>query len=185
MNKWINVWNWPLRKTYYLTHPWKWIHELFINIKAAHMRMHKGYCYTDIWNFDDWFTHVAPSMLRHLADYGSCYPAVEPFETSEKWHNWLYMMAERLEECGRDTLDVLEEKNEYSQQMHEALQAAQKRWKENHPDEKHTHGQDFTPEEEELRKKYWEREKEIVKDREQFIQETFTELGKHWDCLWD
>ena len=120
-----------------------------------------------------------------MADYGSCYPAVEPFETSEKWHNWLYMIAKRLEECGRNRHDVLEEKNEYSQQMHEALQAAQKRWKENHPDEKHTLGQDFTPEEEELRKKYWEREKEIVKDREQFIQETFTELGKHWDCLWD
>lgn len=180
-----NVWNWSYRPRYYLTHPHKWIKELFINKKAAKMRVQLGYCYTDIWNFNDWFTSVAPPMLRHMADYGSACPGTEPFETPEKWHDWLHAMADRLEECGQDPFEISEKRNQYSDQMHEALRAAQERWKKNHPDEKFSQGQDFTPEEEEIRKKYLEREKQLSKEREEFIQKTFTELGKHWDCLWD
>lgn len=94
-------------------------------------------------------------------------------------------MAERLEYCNKDYFDIQDEKNEYSKQMEEILEPAYQRWLKNHHDEKNTHGQEFTPEEEEIRKKYWEREKEINDERNKYIQETFTELGKYWDSIWD
>ena len=150
------------------------------------MRMTKGWCYMDVWEFNSWFTEIAPQMLRHMADYGMAYPGGEPFDTPEKWHTWLHNMAIRLEKCGEDPIDITESQNEYAARMDEIMEAASKRWRENNPDKaKNCSGVEFTPEEEEIRNKFFKREKEIDEEMRQFIQDTFTELGKHWWCIWD
>lgn len=162
----LNVFNWAWRTRYYLIRPWKWVKELFSNIRAAWMRAIKGYCYMDVWNWDDWFCSVVPSMLRHMADHGSAYPGKEPFDTPEKWHDWLYEMAHRIERLQYD--DWMEDNNEYSK---EYLESFENDW--------------CSERQEEIRKKYYARCEEINKMRQQVLEDFGKEFFKHFDCLWD
>lgn len=162
----LNVFNWAWRTRYYLIRPWKWVKELFSNIRAAWMRAIKGYCYMDVWNWDDWFCSVAPPMLRHMADHGSAYPGKEPFDTPEKWHDWLYEMAHRIERLQYD--DWMEDNNEYSK---EYIESFENDW--------HSERQ------EEIRKKYYARCEDIHKTRQQVLEDFGKEFFKHFDCLWN
>ena len=162
----LNVFKWAWRPRYYLTKPWKWIKELFGNIRAAWMRAIKGYCYTDVWNWDDWFCSVVPPMLRHMADHGSAYPGKEPFDTPEKWHDWLYEMAHRIERLQYD--DWMEDNNEYSK---EYIESFENDW--------HSERQ------EEIRKKYYVRCQEINETRRQVLEDFGRSFFKFFDCLWD
>lgn len=162
----LNVFNWAYGKRYYLTHPWKWFKELIDNIRAAWMRAIKGYCYMDVWNWDDWFCSVAPPMLRHMANHGSAYPGGEPFDTPEKWHNWLYEMAHKIERLQYD--NWIEDNNEYSKEYMESFE------------------NDWCSErQEEIRKKYYARCQEIHKMRRQILEDFGKDFFKHFDCLWD
>ena len=162
----LNVFNWAWCTRYYLIRPWKWVKELFSNIRAAWMRAIKGYCYMDVWNWDDWFCSVVPPMLRHMADHGSAYPGKEPFDTPEKWHDWLYEMAHRIERLQYD--DWMEDNNEYSK---EYIESFENDW--------HSERQ------EEIRKKYYARCEDIHKTRQQVLEDFGKEFFKHFDCLWD
>lgn len=178
----LNVFNWAWRTRYYLIRPWKWVKELFNNIRAAWMRMIKGYCYMDVWNWDDWFCSVVPPMLRHMADHGSAYPGKEPFDTPEKWHDWLYKMAHIIERLQYD--NWLEDKNEYSKDYEKTFE--DDAYEEEHPGGPFlttTYGSSLSKEE--IRKKYYERCAEIHKTRQQALEEVFLELGRNFDCLWD
>lgn len=110
MSKWT-VWNFPYSTRYYLTHPWKWARELFQNIGAAIRRSTNGWTYSDVWNWDEWFLSTAPTMFRYLANHGSAYPGIEPFETPEKWRDWLYKIADLLES---GSTEYKEAHNEFS-----------------------------------------------------------------------
>ena len=162
----LNVFKWAWRPRYYLTKPWKWIKELFGNIRAAWMRAIKGYCYTDVWNWDDWFCSVVPPMLRHMADHGSAYPGTEPFDTPEKWHDWLYEMAHRIERLQYD--DWMEDNNEYSK---EYIESFENDW--------------HSEQQEEIRKKYYVRCREINETRRQVLEDFGRSFFKFFDCLWD
>jgi len=162
----LNVFRWAWRKKYYILRPWKWFSELISNFKAAWMRAIKGYCYTDVWNWDSWFCSVVPPMLRDMADKGMAYPGGEPFDTPEKWHDWLYEMAHKIERLDYD--DWMEDSNEYSKEYNESFE-----------NDWHSERQ------EEIRKKYYERCAEIHKTRQQALEEVFLELARHFDCLWD
>ena len=162
----LNVFHWAWRTRYYLTRPWKWVKELFSNIRAAWRRATKGYCYIDVWNWDDWFCSVVPQMLRHMADHGHAYPGSEPFDTPEKWHNWLYEMAHRIERLQYD--DWMEDNNEYSKEYNESFE-----------NDWHSERQ------EEIRKKYYVRCREIHETRQQVLEDFGKEFFKHFDCLWD
>lgn len=177
----LNVFNWAWQPRYYLTKPWKWFSELIGNIKNAIHRARYGWCYTDVWNWDDWFCSVVPSMLRYMADYGCSYPG-EPFETSEKWHNWLHKMADTIERLNYD--DWMEDLNEYSKDYEKTFEDDV--YKEEHPDGPFlTTTYDSSLSKEEIRKKYYERCAEIHKTRQQALEEVFLELGRNFDCLWD
>ena len=162
----LNVFRRAWRKKYYILQPWKWFSELISNFKAAWMRAIKGYCYTDVWNWDSWFCSVVPPMLRDMADKGMAYPGGEPFDTPEKWHDWLYEMAHKIERLDYD--DWMEDSNEYSKEYNESFE-----------NDWHSERQ------EEIRKKYYERCAEIHKTRQQALEEVFLELARHFDCLWD
>lgn len=162
----LNVFNWSYSKRYYLTHPWKWFKELWHNIKAAYHRAKYGWCYCDVWNWDDWFCSVVPPMLRHMADHGSAYPGCKPFDTPEKWHDWLHKTADTLERLGYD--DWMEDMNEYSDDY---IASFEEDWQ----SEKH----------EEIRKKYYERCAEINKMRKNVLEDFGKEFFKYFDMIWD
>ena len=136
----LNVFNnYGHPKSWYWCHPFLFIKHTFENWKEAIMRAKKGYCYTDVWNMDSWFCEVMAAMLRDLADKGHAYPGNDEFDTPEKWHDWLYSIADLFESASE------EDNNEF-------FDALMKTSRDN-------------PEYEKVRTLYHEREEEINKSR--------------------
>lgn len=160
-----SVFNYSYSKRYYLTHPWKLIKEFFQNCYHGWRRAIYGWTWEDCWNFDSWFCIVVPQLLKHLADYGCGYPG-EPFDTPEKWHDWLYEIAHRIERLQYD--DWMEDNNEYSK---EYLESFENDW--------------CSERQEEIRKKYYARCEEINKTRQQVLEDLGKSFFKFFDCLWD
>ena len=174
----LNVFRWAWQPRYYLIKPWKWIKELFSNIRAAWMRAIKGYCYMDVWNWDDWFCSVVPPMLRAMADKGMAYPGSDPFDTPEKWHDWLYEMAHLIETADETWQD---EHNEYYE---EYMKHIMDDWKPMIPDENGIYH--HTPKEpSEIHKKFMERSKELAKEGEDNVRRALTLIGEHFYSIWD
>ena len=168
----------PYRPRYYITHLWKWFRECWINLKNAWMRATKGYCYTDLWNMDDWFLEVLPRMLRQLAKDHQAYPGQPPFETPEKWERWLIEMAENLEYVASDP----DEENEYSQAFMDAMDNCHKIRSETNSI---TYTYELDAAGEELKDKYFKREKELSDTRQEVLKDTMAELGQYLRNLWD
>ena len=166
---------------HYITHPWKFFKDAHYNLKNAWQRITKGYCDMDAYNMDNWIINVFPPMLRTIADKGCAYPGSEPFDAPEKWHEWLHKIADEIEKCKEDGV---EGQNEYAKQFEEACyRAARAEIK----DERGfiSSSFNFTSEDDEVRKKYFQRFDQLNKEREERIRWVFEELGKHFDCLWD
>ena len=175
----LNVFNWAYTARYYLTHPWKWVSELIGIIKDAFHRMKYGWCYTDVWNWNDWFCSVVPPMLRAIADEGVAYPGGEPFDTPEKWHDWLYEMAECIENIQCDTW--FDNNNEYAEEYYQSLE--DKFFEKENPNQQLTMTNKRSHEE--IRELYFNKMKEISKMRQQALEDFGKEFFKYFDCLWD
>ena len=177
-----NVFKWGYSRKWYLTHPWKWVKELFRNVKFAWQRATRGYCDSDVWNIDSWLLALLPSMLRDLAnDPVGAYPGVEPFDTPEKWHYWLLKMADKFEEL---QTDWVESKNEYEDEYMKLMEESQVMSKGEDKlircnfifkDEKYA---------EELRQKWLSRIKELRQEQDAATIAAFTELAEHFYALW-
>jgi len=163
---WINpLTDFPFNKRYYLTHPWKFFNDCWSNLKNAKMRIIRGWCWSDLWNMDNYLMEIIPDMLRTLASDGQTYPGREPFETPEKWHSWLYYAADELDSCKEENY---EKKNEY----YEAYIKRLKDWKLNAE----------TAEED---KKYFTRDIELHKEAIAKRTKILSEIIKYFDWLWD
>ena len=173
-----NVWTFPYRTRYYLTHPWKWFAQIGRNIRATYMRTKYGWTYSDVWDWDYWFMNVVPEMFRYLAEHGCAYPGYEPFETPEKWHDWLNHMA-NLIESGRE--EWQEEHNEYYEEYMDNLM---KKWE---PAVKEEDGfYHSKPRElDELDEKYFARAKELGAEGEKNVVEALRQIGQHFYQIWD
>lgn len=158
------------RKSYYLTHPWKFFKELWVGAKNAYHRMRYGYAYVDAWNMCDAWCLMGANMCIHLAQHGSAYPGTEPFETPEKWRDHLYNLAAKLRKFANYEVAAQDE-NEYWPEFEEKILYKGSR--------------NLTAEEEELRAKYYAREKEIWDDLQRETEETFAFIGKHLYKYWD
>jgi len=180
-NKALSVWDWSYRPSYYFLRPWKWVKELIVNIKNAHDRMHYGYCCVDWFNFNSWFMTIAPPMLREIADNGYAYPGSEPFETPEKWHDWLRKMADRLEQSTEEWEMDHPELNEYAAEYEKAYKEAERKMGDKDDDPNNY----LTTPGKIARRKYLDREEEIMNNRQKLFIDTMTELLEHWWCLWD
>ena len=55
------------KKSYYLTHPFLFIKELWIGAKNAYHRMRFGFAWVDLYNMDTYLGQLIPSMLKELA----------------------------------------------------------------------------------------------------------------------
>lgn len=176
----MNVFNWSYSTRYYLTHPWKWINELFSNIRAAYRRVRYGWCYTDVWNLGYWLLEVLPPMINHLAEHGCGYPGDEEFPTYESWHTWLCKMANDIESVQEENV---EKQNEYREDFHNSFNM--RSLKQSEYDKFVTITFNESPDHKEISKKYFEREEELAKEREEKLVKIFTELGKKIPTLWD
>ena len=177
MNKY-SVWYMTYNKKYLLTHPWQWFKCVRRNIRDAWRRSVYGWTYSDVWDWDSWFLHIVPDMLRYMADHGSAYPGHAPFDTSEKWHDWLHEMADLLE-TGRE--DWQDEHNEY----HDAyMKEIMNNWKPARIDEDGT-VHHITNQPSELYKKYITRAQELAEQGEANVRRAFENLGKFFYDLWD
>ena len=180
----LSVWSYPYKKTYYLTHPWKWMKDLYWNMRNFIHRGRYGYAYVDVWNFCDWYPRVGAEALRYLARHNSGYPGTKPWNTMEEWREYLEYLANRLQRCA-DSQDILfgQERNEYQEELDEIMK---KRLVITHNDDGSvTHSHTLTPEEEEIRKKYWAREKEIRDADQTYIEETYKWLAEDLGHMWD
>lgn len=157
-----SVFNYCYSCRYYLTHPWLFIKEFFQNCNHAWRRAIYGWTWEDCWNLDDWLLNILPEMLRHMADHGSGYPGSKPFETPEKWHDWLHSVA--------DVLESLQEDNWYSQ--NEYKEDFRRKW---------PAGKDFDT----VKELYFARTKELTEEREKLLIDTGIQIFKNLNLLWD
>ena len=180
----LSVWTFPYRKKYYLTHLWKWFNDLYWNIRNFWHRGRYGYAYVDVWNFCDWYPRVAAAALRYMRDHHTGYPGIKPWETPEAWSEYLDYLSKRLDRCA-DSHDICfgEERNEYKDELDEIMKNRLVITHNN--DGTVTHSHTLTPEEEEIRKKYWEREHEIRNADRQYEIETFKWLAEDLNQFWD
>ena len=177
MNKY-SVWYMPYNKRYLITHPWQWVRCAYRNIRDAWRRSVYGWTYGDVWDWDTWFVRVVPDMLRHMASHGSAYPGHPPFETPEKWHDWLNEMAHLIETADEAWQD---EHNEYHEEYMKHLMDD---WKPMIPDEDGVYH--HTPKEpSEIYKQYMKRSQELAKEGEDNIRRALTLIGEHFYSIWD
>ena len=177
-----NVFKFWYRPTYYLTHPIKFFKELRANLVNAWMRITKGYCYTDVWNINSWFCLVLPPMLRHMADYGSAYPGTKPFETPEKWHDWLHSMADVIETF-EDEEFWYTKKNEFAEEWEKVNQKARSCSIDENGNTIISYNEDEHYKE--IKDLYFMRMEEISKERQELIEDTLSQFSKYFDMLWD
>lgn len=180
----LSLWSFPYRKRYYLIHPWKWWKDLYWNIRNFIHRGKYGYAYVDVWNFCDWYPRVGAEAIRYLAHHNSGYPGIKPWDTPEKWREYLEYLANRLQRCA-DSQDILfgAERNEYEDELDEIMKRREKRTE--NEDGSITISHILTPEEEEIRKKYWKRKEEIYAADQQYIADTYRMLADDLGRLWD
>ena len=173
-----SVWYFPYSTRYYLLHPWKWFHHLRISIRDMFHRARYGWCYGDVWDWDNWFMNVVPSMFRYLAEHGSAYPGRLPFDTPEKWHEWLNHIADTIE---TGTEEWQDEHNEfYKEYMDELMD----KWE---PPVKGDDGyyHQSAPKQTPLDKNYFQRCMELGEQAEKNIQYALGQIAEHFYQIWD
>ena len=166
----IPIYAFSYKKSYYLTHPWKFFKEIKTAIKNYWHRARYGYAYVDAWNMDEAICDMVANMLLHIKEYGDGYPGVEPYDTPEKWHAHLEEMAAHFRTI-RNQEKWMEEHNEYFPEFEKKIL--------------HNWSREYTPEQLELRKKYWERERELNEELHKYIKKVFALFAENFYYYWD
>ena len=179
----LSVFSFSYKKTYYLTHPWKWWNELYWNIRNFIHRGRYGFAYVDVWEWSSWWPKVGAAALRYLAENGCGYPGVDPWDTPEKWHTHLLEIADKLDWCD-ESQDILysDNENEYKKAMDEIRERCHR---EEEKDSIFHTWLEMTDKDEEIRNKYFEREKELYEEYNNKRTEIFKEIGQNLPRYWD
>lgn len=176
----MNVFKYAFRPRYYLTHPIEFLKETKGNIIAAWLRATRGYCYSDIWNWNTWFLEIMPPMLRHMADYGVAYPGHEPFDTPEKWNDWLHSVADVLESLQEENWDT---KNEFAEDFHRLCERNRIKTIDENNNLCITFSDDA--ELEEISELFVMRQKELNEEWNKLAEDTLKCIGQHFSDIWD
>ena len=168
----------PYRPRYYLTHPWKFVRECFINLKNAWMRITRGWCYTDLWNMNDYLTDVMIDMFRMLALKHDGYPGKEPFKTDTEWTSWLYYIAGELEATKEE---FYQNKNEFKNEYYKELD----NWTSEFEEDENGNLIHKANEQSEISKKYFAREIELYNEATQRRNAALQQVLLYYDYLWD
>lgn len=153
----------PLR--YYLRNPFILFRDVRLMVRNVKMRIKRGWCPSDAWEWHYWFGTVAPEMFRYLAEHGMTYPGNDEFDTPEKWHDWLNSVADVIEYASNEEDDENEYRKLFSQAMNSVGVS--------------------TLDKMEIKDKYIEREEEIAFNRQLSIEDAMSQIGKNYFQLWD
>ena len=125
----------------------------------------------------EWFLDVFPSMRRKLANEGCGQPGDDRFPTAESWQDWLNATADVLESLQEENW---ESRNEFAEQFFNDVRVY--RLAENgNTVIRH----ELSPESDEISQLYMMRAQELQDERNALLIDTFNEIGKNFDCLWD
>jgi len=144
--------------------PIKWIKDFFCNCSIARDRIRKGWSPNDIWNLEMYLSSIIGESLDFLASHHMGYPGNEPFETSEKWEDWLRAQAYPFKHYLEDN----DNENPFSEEFIKCLDI-----------------DTLDLISDELRKNYNETDRKIQEKKYQEVQKAMEELGKYWGHLWD
>jgi hypothetical protein len=178
----LSLWTLRYRKRYYLLHPWALFYDWYWNFRNFIHRGKYGFAYVDAWNWYYWWPKVGAECLRFLAEHGLGYPGYEPWGTPGQWKKYLEETARSLEwaieSCDTDTHN-----NEYNYIMEDI----QKRCliTKTNEDGSITTKWEITPEEQEIKDKFWNREKELIEQDSKERERIFSEIGKNLPRFWD
>lgn len=171
-----------------LRHWWSWHHplrrlrETRRNLKWAWQRIRYGASDGDVWDFEEYLEALIPYGIRKLAREGNGWPQSEEFPTYESWRDYLLKFADKWDVAFKGLDEILEE-NEYAAALHTMTRPLYHR-KENEDGTVNTWVEE-TDEYKELRKKYWERMRELNEQYTKAREECWRELGKIAPNLWD
>ena len=157
------------RKTYYLTHPWKWFKDLHIGIKNAWHRMRYGWAWVDLWNMDVYLDQLIPNMMRELSKRSMGYPGCDEFPTAESWEEWLRTFADLYEVLQIDSF------------MDEEIKDARKKILEM-PLSKYDEVRDLVSGAQDIAEFQFQFEYEFLEELRDYL---FPILSRHWYDLWD
>lgn len=175
--------NFPYSKRHYLTHPWKFVRDCWINLKNAWYRITRGIAPMDLWSYDFHLQNQIPYALRWLADNSHSWPQSDEFVEFEDWHKYLLELADRWDYAFKDWMIECPDENEYAKEYHELTrklmhyeeteEGIRRSWLEE------------TPEYIALRDKYRKRELEIMEKYDTLQYECWLEFIDHFHHLWD
>lgn len=168
----------PYTKRYYLIHPIKFVKDIIQIGKDVYRRARYGWTWQDVWNWDTWFLATTPDMLDYLAEHGVAYPGKSPFETPEKWHDWLHLTAKMLR-TGSDKWQ--RDHNEYYEGYSQYLAD---NWPQPYKDENGVLHQEV-PKPNDTTKKYYAHADELHKLGCENIEFAMKEIGKYFHDIWD
>lgn len=165
----------PYRWRHYLTHPWEFFEDCWLNIKAAYQRITRGFAYHDLYSIDNWFLDIMPEMLKKFRENLHSYPGDSEFPTFESWTEYLKEMETHFRNANEDQKIQLNEwEEDYLKYPME--------WQKNKGEVFFTMV-DNTPRD--ITEKWLAREKEIDAWREEELQKAWGMFIKVFHALWD
>ena len=165
----------PCRWQYYITHPWEFFEDCWLNIKAAYQRITRGFAYRDLFNIDNWFLDIFPEMLKEFRENLYSFPGNSEFPTFESWTAYLEEMETHFRNANENQkVELNEWEEDYLKYPLE--------WQKNKGEICLTMT-DNTPKD--ITEKWLARETEINAWREEELKKSFEMLQKNFHYLWD
>ena len=178
----LSLWSFPYTLRYYLTRPWKWLHDFYWNLRNFYHRGRYGFAYVDVWNFCDWYPRVGAAALHYLASHNEGYSTT--YNSIDEWRAHIHQLADQLEEVADcSAMTYTDDKNEYYQQFLDLMDAGTTTTKQENG--KTVYGFIAPEGFEEVQRQYFEREKELTDGGHIRAIQTYIKLAEDLTSLWD
>lgn len=173
------------------------IKEYMFNRKMAKQRAKRGFSDDMCWGMDYWFLETFPKMIINLRDMKNGYPELD-FEEVEKFPiAWIKSTSKEIDEINKkDGYDIFDINDGFSRwqliltriaycliQANEESTEIKNEYEEEYFNQ--IFGNTTNKNHKKLEKKYFDREEEIYKYRNEMKNEAFDLLKKYFWNLWD
>ena len=174
------------------------IKQYKFNRKMAKQRAKRGFSDDMCWGMCDWFLETFPKMIINLRDMKHGYPELNFEEVDNFSTKWITSVSKEINKLnkkyGYDNLDIKDTFSRW-QLILTRIAYCLIQANEDTTDIKNEYREDYvnqifgniyqTKQKQELEKKYFEREKEIIEYRDEMKNEAFDLLKKYFWNLWD
>ena len=150
-----------------ITHPWLYFKHGYYNLKAAWQRATRGYADRDVFDLDKYLLELLPATLKQLANTAHGHHINFEYEA---WIEFLNKLAADLEKCQDDEGN---DENEYYDEYIKSLDNV-----------RYENKRMIFPNDE-ISKLYFNRMKELSKERQKLLEDCFSRLGKWIRAMWD